>query len=200
MTPEKVTNENSIMAQLKARTAHQHQATEETVDIMRDDFTMDDYRRLLKRFYAFYKAYEAKMSEALKENPIELDYTERLNTPRLLTDLKILGLTEQDIAEINPFEDLPRLDSKERIYGSLYVIEGSTLGGQVILRHLRDKFGLDENNGAAFYAGYGKETGKMWNEFREAVTKFADNGANREEIIAAANETFEKIGRALSIR
>jgi heme oxygenase len=198
MNPEKVIDENSIMAQLKARTAHQHQETEDTVDIMRDDFTMEDYRQILKRFYAFYKSYEAKMIEALKENPIELNYLERLNTPRLLADLKVLGLTDQEIAEIEPFEDTPSLDSKEQIYGSLYVIEGSTLGGQVILRHLRGKFGIDETNGAAFYQGYGKDTGKMWNEFREAITKFAENGADREKIIAAANETFEKIGRALS--
>ena len=98
---------------------------------------------------------------------------------------------------IEIFSDLPSLDSKERIFGSLYVIEGSTLGGQVISRHLKQQFDLDETNGAAFFSGYGKETGKMWNGYRDAITRFADGEANREEIIAGANETFEKIGKCL---
>ena len=106
-------------------------------------------------------------------------------------------MSEREISKIETSDDLPALDSKERIFGSLYVIEGSTLGGQVISRHLKQKFELDEANGAAFFSGYGKETGKMWNGFRESITAFAENNTNKEEIIAGANETFEKIGKYL---
>lgn len=198
MTPEKVIDENSIMAQLKARTAHQHQATENTVDLMRDDYSLEDYRNLLMRFYAFYKPFEEKMSAAIVANSVDFNHQERLNTPKLIADLKALGMSDEEISAIKKAKDLPNLDSKERIFGSLYVIEGSTLGGQVISRHLKQKFDLDAENGAAFFSGYGKDTGKMWNEYRETVTKFAENGANREEIISGANETFEKIGKALA--
>jgi len=198
MTPEKILDNDSILAQLKVRTAHQHQATEETVDLMRDDYTLDDYRNLLKRFYGFYKPFESKMQMALSENPIDLNHSERLNTPKIVKDLRSLGVSDEEISAIEFAEDLPLLDTKENIYGSLYVIEGSTLGGQVISRHLKQKFDLDAENGATFFSGYGKETGKMWNEYRDAVTKFAENGANRDEIIAGANETFEKIGIALA--
>jgi heme oxygenase len=197
MKPETVINNDSILAQLKSRTAHQHQATETTVNLMRDDYTLDDYRNLLTRFYAFYKPFEEKMRESLGKNPINFNHDERLNTPKLAADLKSLGMSEDEISQIKDFDDLPALDSKERIFGSLYVIEGSTLGGQVISRHLKQTFDLDETKGAAFFSGYGKDTGKMWNEYREAVTNFAENGADREEIIAGANETFEKIGKCL---
>ncbi len=197
MRPETVMDENSILVQLKTRTAHQHQATETTVNLMRPDYTLSDYRSLLTRFYSFYKPYEAKMRESLTVNPIEFNHDERLNTPKLVADLKSLGMTEDEISKIEVFHDLPSLDSKERMFGSLYVIEGSTLGGQVISRHLKQQFDLDETKGAAFFSGYGKETGKMWNGYRDAVTNFADGEADREEIIAGANETFEKIGKCL---
>lgn len=199
MQAETAIQNDSILAQLKARTAHQHQQTEDGVDLMRDDFSLEDYKDLLKRFYAFYKCYDEKLRGSLDENTISFYKDERFNTPRLIADLKSLGMTDEEISEIETYKDLPSLDSPEKIFGSLYVVEGSTLGGQYISRHLKEKFVLDESNGAAFFSGYGKNTGKMWNAFREAVTEFADqDGVNREEIILAANETFEKIGECLN--
>ena len=196
MKPETTMDENSILVQLKTRTAHQHQATEATVNLMRDDYTLDDYKKLLIKFYSFYKPFEAKMSESLTANSVEFNHNERLNTPKLTADLKNLGMSDTDISNIKLCENLPNLDSKERIFGSLYVIEGSTLGGQVISRHLKGKFDIDQTTGAAFFSGYGQETGKMWNGYREAVTNFAET-ANHDEIVAGANETFEKIGECL---
>jgi len=200
MQTERAIQNDSILAQLKARTAHQHSQTEDGVDLMRDDFTLDEYRRLLVRFYSFYKSFEEKVSSALQQNSLDLNHSERLNTPKLIADLKSLGMSESDISAIEAARDLPALSSGERIFGSLYVIEGSTLGGQVISRHLKQKFDLDETNGAAFFSGYGKDTGKMWNGFRESITAFAAEGVNKEEIIAGAIETFEKIGKALANR
>lgn len=198
MQSSNITETDSILAQLKSQTAHQHQRTEDSVDLMREDFSAEDYKKLLARFYAFYKSFEPKMSDALRENPIELDYENRRNAPRLFGDLKSLGMSETAISEIESCGDLPALDSREKIFGALYVVEGSTLGGQVISRHLKEKFGFDESSGAAFFSGYGKETGAMWKNFREAITVFADGGANRAEIVGAANETFTKIGDCLS--
>ena len=198
MQTETAAQNDSILARLKARTAHQHQQTEDGVDLMSDDFSREDYRQLLVKFYAFYQLFETKMRESILENPVDLDYAERLNAPKLAADLTNLGMTEEEISPIKGFDDLPALDSKEKIFGALYVVEGSTLGGQYISRHLKEKFGLDETNGAAFFSGYGKETGKMWNAFREKITEFAENSRNHEEIIKSANATFEKIGKALA--
>lgn len=197
MQPATEPDNNSILVQLKTRTAHQHQATEATVNLMRPDYTLEDYRKLLVRFYSFYKPFEAKMSESIASNSVEFNHNERLNTPKLIADLTSLGMSESDLSQIVECTDLPNLESKERIFGSLYVIEGSTLGGQVISRHLKQQFDIDETNGAAFFSGYGKDTGKMWNGYREAVTNFAEGNENADQIIAGANETFEKIGKCL---
>lgn len=201
MQTDSANRTDSILAQLKSQTAQQHQQTEDLVDIMREDFSREDYKNLLVRFYAFYNPFEPKMFEALSENSIEFDYENRRNAPKLFRDLESLGMSEREISAIENFNDLPALDSRAKIFGALYVVEGSTLGGQVISRHLKQKFGFDESNGSAFFSGYGKETGKMWNGFREAITAFAGGEASREdEIIGAANETFDKIGKCLAVK
>lgn len=198
MQTETAAQKDSILARLKERTAHQHQQTEDGVDLMSDDFSLDDYRNLLIKFYAFYQSFEAKMKSAIEKNQVDFDYAERLNAPKLFNDLQSLGMSKTDISNIESFEDLPALDSAERIFGALYVVEGSTLGGQFISRHLKEKFDLDETDGVAFFSGYGKETGKMWNAFREKITAFALNSENHEAIIKSANATFDKIGKALA--
>lgn len=190
--------DDSILARLKQRTAHQHQRTEDGVDLMRDDFSLEDYRKLLISFYAFYEPFELRMKQSLAAHHVDFDYEERLNAPRLRADLRSLGMTDAEIAAIENCDDLPALDSQEKIFGALYVVEGSTLGGQMIARHLKEKFGLEETNGGAFFSGYGKSTGKMWNAFRETITDFAETTDNHEEIIKSANATFEKIGVCLA--
>lgn len=194
---ESVRKTNGILARLKEETAHQHQETEKNVDIMREDFSIDDYRSLLIKFYSFYKPFESKMSEAISANGIEFEHSERLNLPKLEKDLRELGMSDEEIAQIETTNELPKLDSGERIFGSLYVIEGSTLGGQVISRHLKQSLGIDADSGSAFFSGYKENTRDMWMGFMEAINKFADQSNDHDEIIAGANETFEKIGISL---
>ena len=88
--------DNGIMARLKRETLGQHQQTEEGVDLMREDFSMDDYRNLLVRFYAFYKPFEEKMQAAVRKNSLAIDYDERLNLPKLRRDLAFLGFGDAD--------------------------------------------------------------------------------------------------------
>lgn len=198
MQTETAKQNNSILARLKAETAHQHQQTEDTVDLLSDNFSLEDYKNLLVKFYAFYDSFEAKMKQAIEDTQVDFNYKERLNTPKLQVDLEALGMSDAEILPISLFYDLPALDSKEKVFGALYVVEGSTLGGQVISRHLKEKFDLNETKGASFFSGYGKDTGKMWNAFREKIMAFAEGEVDEEEIIESAKETFEKIGKALS--
>jgi heme oxygenase len=55
--------------------------------------------------------------------------------------------------------------------GSMYVIEGSALGGQVITPMLRQHLGLTPARGASYFHGHGAATGAMWRDFREVITR-----------------------------
>jgi heme oxygenase len=46
--------------------------------------------------------------------------------------------------------NLPVINSLGRLVGALYVLEGSTLGGQLISRQLNQHLGLTLNTGARF--------------------------------------------------
>jgi len=149
---------------------------------------------MIAKFRSFYAAYEPSLPyEDLKA--AGFDYDERRKLPSLDADAKALGIEEGAV-----FTDLPDVSSLPKAFGSIYVIEGSTLGGQVISRHLKEHLGLTPENGGAFFASYGPKVGPMWKQFGEAVTAFAGDGTHDEEIVEAATETFYSINKCMSTK
>ena len=67
----------------------------------------------------------------------------------------------------------------------LYPIEGSSLGGQVISRHLLQNHGLTMNKGARFFNGYAENTPMRWEEF----CQFADLIKNDKGQVTSAENT-----------
>jgi heme oxygenase len=78
-------------------------------------------------------------------------------------------------------------------FGCLYVVEGSTLGGQIISRQVTRNLGLSpDNNGCRFFCCYGENTGTMWRRFGESLETFLTaNPDTRPQIVASALSTFE---------
>ncbi len=74
--------------------------------------------------------------------------------------------------------------------GALYVVEGATLGGRVIARHLARSLALGPADGAAFFAGYGDRTGAMWNGLRAQAADYEARFGGVAEATAAAQATF----------
>lgn len=112
----------------------------------------------------------------------------RKKTPLLEEDLISLGTQESSIATI-PICQHPTDITWENLLGYLYVIEGSTLGGQVITRILRDHLHLSPSNGARFFYGYGKKTKEKWDEYC-AILNSVDDRKKQECIIKSALFTF----------
>jgi heme oxygenase len=102
-------------------------------------------------------------------------------------DLVALGAT----GTAPTYEGVPELGSLAAGFGCLYVLEGSTLGGQVILRHVGSSLGLDASRGASFFASYGRRVGSMWRAFGEAASAHCATEAHCDEALAAATHTFE---------
>jgi hypothetical protein len=49
--------------------------------------------------------------------------------------------------------------------GVQYVLEGSSLGGQILSRQLKNALGFTSHHGGCFFAGYGDETSARWKNF-----------------------------------
>lgn len=77
--------------------------------------------------------------------------------------------------------------------GVMYVIEGSTLGGRVILKNINKHLGFTDEAGCRYFAGYKAETGSLWKSFLAALNTFAQKHHNEHEIIDGAVFAFNTI-------
>ncbi len=185
-----------ILAELKEQTRAQHENLETIVDVMNKMFTRDDYEILLTKFYRFYSAVEPRVyANDTAANGI--DASERSKIKWLESDLSALGALDK-AKELPVLTDIPVLDSPAKAFGAMYVMEGATLGGQVITRHLKQHLGLTPENGGSFFNSYGSRVGPMWKEFGQAITAFADGHHNNNEIVQAAKDTFDCFARCFS--
>lgn len=179
-----------IMKKLKEATKEQHDALESVVDVMNRMFTREDYGNLLTKFYRFYSAIEPAMpADELKAAGFDID--ERRKLPLLERDLESLGLLERGRAAAAAKPSIPNLDTAAKAFGAVYVLEGATLGGQVITRHLREHLGLSVEKGGAFFNSYGQMVGPMWKAFAETITNFAERNGDDDTIVQTAKETFD---------
>jgi heme oxygenase len=82
--------------------------------------------------------------------------------------------------------------------GALYVLEGSTLGGQILGPKVVRMFGLGTGPGADYLKGYGKSTGIRWREFKEAMNALRLSQSEEDAIVSTAAETFNGIREILT--
>ncbi len=132
---------------------------EKTVDVMNRALNISDYEKLLRKFYGFYAPVEPQILSKIQLQNIDFDYEARLKLPLLERDLQILNGADFDIKTLEICRDTPALDNFAQVIGCMYVLEGATLGGQIIGRHLREKLNLCPANGAAFFNSYGEQVG-----------------------------------------
>jgi len=180
-----------ILQQLRTETQALHSALEARIPLLDATFSRADYRRLLGRFYGYYVPLEARLAGWSQGR--EMDYAERVKVPELERDLLALGETAAGIGQLPRCTALPALATEAERLGCLYVVEGSTLGGQIITRHLQKSLGLSPENGVAFFHGHGAATGARWKAFGGLLEAAAARLEDDEAIIASANETFRTL-------
>jgi len=178
-----------IMKDLKEATREQHEGLENTVDVMQESLTKEDYKDLLLKFYRFYRPVEEKLA-TLDWDKVGYSFERRRKVPKLEEDLRFLGAGE-DLAKLEAWDRIPAINDHADGLGVLYVLEGATLGGQIINRHLRERLGVEPGAGASFFSGYGPKTGEMWKEFGQTVQTFAETNGGRERMIDSARAAFD---------
>ncbi len=175
-----------IMQRLKTETRLYHERLEAhpfNAVLMRPDVTLQDYRQLLSIFYGFYRPLETHLAEL--QPFIDFDFTPRHKCHSLEKDLQALGIVPSTLPLCAA---LPPLENSAALWGCWYVLEGASLGGQIITRHLLRQFGTDLN--VQFFSGYGENTGEMWRHFRESLTHAATNDFFCDTVVDSAIRTF----------
>ena len=177
-----------LLERLRSGTAEQHRDLESTVDISRRIADRDSYRKLLAQFYGFYRPVELRLggSTAAGRNEAMLGRFEKSRW--LAEDLAHLGI--EHVAQLPQCTALPPVDTWPRALGTMYVLEGSTLGG----RHISAL--LDQSSGAAlprrFFTSYDADVGMMWRSFC-AVLDEISSPDEHEAAAENARATFESM-------
>ncbi|CAM4500937.1 heme oxygenase [Paenibacillus endophyticus] len=185
----------SIMTRLREETASNHVQIESNPyakAIMNQTLTQDEYVRYLEKFYGFIKPAERLIAQLSGWGEFGEAMGQRAKSPLLERDLHTLGLSLQEIENLPECSKLPELYTVPQALGYMYVIEGSTLGGQIITKQVRKFLPLaeQENKGTEYFNAYGTETRAKWAEFREQVEQSIDSEEAAQQVIEAAKSTF----------
>lgn len=188
-----------VLQDLRAGTAELHIALEKRLPFFSDTLDTPAFMRLIQAYYGFYLPLENALINS-SSIPPDFDLTPRLKAPTLRADLQALGLTAEALGSLPQCDHLPVIESAATCLGVLYVLEGATLGGQILRREIASRLGLEAENGAAFLDIYGAATGRRWRDFIEYLGTRPMDAGEREAVVAAAQTTFSCFERWLESR
>ena len=163
--------------------------------LLSDNVNENIYCRYLTRLYSFVKGFEQFVYPVLSQH--FLNISDRKKAAFIEEDLKANHIT---IDKNTILEEAFFKDTYPDVYlaaGALYVLEGSTLGGQIIIKHLQKTMPAGFKN-AAYFSGYQQKTGSMWKEFLQQLIALPQSTLEEQQIIEGAIITFKIIDGLLS--
>ena len=181
----------AFLKSLRARTAASHEALEAhpySQSITTPDITMDAYVRYLHMMQQVVAGMEAALYPELGE--IVPDMDKRQKGRWLEEDLGFLHAADNPFP---PFRLIQQAQAVPFAFGAFYVLEGSTLGGRVILKSLLPALPVTAEQGAKYFAGYGIETGPLWQHFLQSLCRYAVAHDCGEDVIVGAQSAYAGI-------
>ena len=190
---ETALTETSLRQRLKRETAAVHQHLENQLGLLDPGLDLEQYIHVLQRFYGFYVPVEIDLARVAADLPLTFPLHARAEL--IARDLRALGFSQADLATLPLCHDRPALSCLEDLAGCLYVLEGASLGGQVLSRLLHRRLGLTKENGAAFFAGDEERTLPRWTVIVAWLDALPLTGVSTSKIIGAATGTFDALAR-----
>lgn len=185
----------NLLERLKIETALAHDRIEQGFDLGARTSSRSAYRDLLARLYGFHAAWEPQAEAALAHAEF---FHGRRKVDLLRTDLHELGMTDSDMRQLALCVPTVPMRTQADAFGSMYVVEGSTLGGISIARHVERRLGLGLDNGCSYFQCYGEAVGPIWKAF--GTTLLAHCGPRDEKaVVTAARRTFDMLHRWLCL-
>lgn len=182
-------SEEQILGDLRSATRGHHERIERLL-ALDQPLSLRRYAAIMVGFDGFLGSWERELRAAL---PLRLRewFDARRRAPFAQDDLAYLGVPA---GQATGDDGRIGVDGLPAVFGSLYVIEGSALGGQVIAPMLKRELGLEAGRGASYFNGFGPHTGTMWRDFRRRAA--SEIGSHPGDLLAArraASRTFEAL-------
>lgn len=179
--------------ELKLRTAPQHKNLESHVtskSLLEESLSLDQYAFYLSLMKEVIQDYDQSILPAI-ENYLP-DAPSRKRSDLIRQDLAFLQSRGIELKPVHAFRFRPG-SSSGFLFGLGYVMEGSTLGGSIIKKHVEKTLHFTEAGGILFFNGYGTQTGMRWNVFLKAFTGHIIEKGLQQDAISGAVEGFNAI-------
>lgn len=174
---------------LRQQTAESHQKLEDNYlskAILNPSVTQADYQKYLAGLYGLTIACEDQVFPVVSLVVPQIE--KRYKSGKIIEDLSFTGYSDLKIDELPYYQY--KFSTVAEALGIMYVLEGSSLGGRILYKHVNQHLGLDSKKGAAYFWGYGTETGPMWKSFISGVARYAAENKEGQQIIDSAIKTF----------
>lgn len=149
------------------------------------------YVRLLESLWALNASAGGRVALNLGDKGALFDANQRLGW--LAADLAALHRSQPAVST----DHFAWVDSSAAAAGMVYVVEGSSLGGQVLAKMASAQLGLTGDRGARYLTGYGAETANHWLQTQEWLDEWLADEERLASAEQAAVRVFETYGRVL---
>ena len=178
-----------MLDHLKIATKVNHSSVEKVlVQKLKNLSSQEEYANLLFQLYGFYFELEKKVHNIIDQTLLP-DISERVHVANLHTDLVNLNHSTA-ITTTNKYPDT--IASVSEAVGVLYVIEGSTLGGQFIATMLKKQLPTLTDSQINYFLSYGENTMEMWKKFKLSIEEKAID-IDENSALNAAQNTFKAL-------
>lgn len=194
--PAEPVHDELAIAAIRRATQSRHAALEAVVQLV-PPLSRARYVLALRAFELFLSTWEPRIDAVLplplrrwfasrsRRDLLERDLCQ-LNGGRVV-DEQVRRVYEQAVREIE-------LVSASATIGSIYVLVGSALGGQVIARTASATLGLGADNGAAYFNGHEGQTSARWRAFQVLLEEQVGiEPTARKQACDAARQTFDAL-------
>ncbi len=175
-----------IVEKLRSATRPAHaQLDQQFFPVIQQVKDHEAYVKVLVTFYGFYKPMYVKLDRFLSKVALPL-YDERRKPSWLLNDI-ILFTDHYDLMYC---EETPAIRNLYEALGAYYVLEGATMGGEIISKKIVAGLHRNSDTGFSFFNAYGTDNPVMWRKFLSFLENTAFTAEEEAGIIGAAEKTF----------
>ena len=185
-----------LQEKLKASTALLHDELENLMfvkSIMQRTLNVPQYRQILLTNYLAHLYYEEQIHQSISKQLAEaLNIDKRKKTDALIADLRDVNLSVANLAKKFPVAEVS-IPSESFALGAMYVLEGATLGGSVIVKQLLLNPNFPRDYSFNYYNVYAKDLMKNWQQFVAVLNTLPDE--EHEQAIDGATFMFSAIAQ-----
>lgn len=183
---------------LKLATSYEHEEMERntlSTRLMSESVDIATYIIYLRKLLGFVEPFE-RLADGFfndwEEKP------SRMKQYLIRQDLAGLGENSTNVDTIDMEKFRRIFDNEHKLLGAFYMIEGSSLGGVLINRHIEAKLGSEVGDNNRYFSAYEGETGKKWKSFQEYLNLKAGSEREQVEIIEGARAAFVLLNQWMS--